>query len=105
MSALSILFLFLFFAMLFITYIIVRRGWLDVMTASGLCAVVSVFTLLGFSLSRENEVSLLYAMVVAVAIGLIFTGAIVAMASFFRANEPEAMEKAYLSKNRPPSSE
>lgn len=104
MTALSILFLLLFFMMLFITYVIIRRSWLDLPTASGLCLVVSIFTLIGFSLSRENEVSMMHAGLVAVFGGLIFTGAIVAMASFFRANEPDEMKKAYLTKNQPPSS-
>lgn len=105
MNALSIIFLAVFFLILFITYIIVRRGWLDLTTAGGLCAVVSIFALIGFGLSREPALGLALAIPVALIIGLIFTGAIIAMAAFFRANAPGEAEKAYLSRNRPPSSE
>ncbi len=104
MNALSMLFLFIFFLMLFFTYIIVRRGWLDLKTSVGLCAVVSIFSLIGFGLSREPALAFGHAILAALAVGLIFTGAIVAMASFFRVNEPGEAEKAYLSRTKPPSS-
>ncbi|KAB2906251.1 MAG: hypothetical protein KJ064_24620 [Anaerolineae bacterium] len=104
MNALSILFLLIFFLILFLTYVIVRRGWLDLTTSAGLCAVMSIFTLIGFGLSREPALALVHAILAAVVIGLIFTGAIIVMASFFRVNEPGEAEKAYLSRNKPPSS-
>ena len=95
MSILGIIFLVIFCLVLFGTYIVIRRGLLNLRTAGGLCAVGTVTALIAFGLAEDLQ--LLHALAVGIVVGLIFSGAVVVMAAFFLANQPPAEMDAYLS--------
>lgn len=96
---LSALFLAIFCITLFAAYIIIRRELLDIRTAGLLCAALSSSALFAFGVVRELQ--MLHTVAVAVAVGLGFTLVVVAMAAFFKANQPPDADAIL----KPPSSD
>lgn len=93
MSAIGIIFLILFCAVIFSSYIIIRRDWMRTQVVGGLCAALSFTSILAFGLAED--LGIVHAVVAALIVSLIFTGAMVAMAVFFAKNQPQDIE-AYL---------
>ncbi|MFP4321043.1 MAG: hypothetical protein ACLFTK_01170 [Anaerolineales bacterium] len=93
MSGLGIIFLAVFMLALLGTYIGVRRELLALPVAGLVCAAMTVGALFGFGITQDLE--LLHSTLMAVFIGLSFTGVILLMAAFFLANQPEELD-AYL---------
>ena len=85
-TLLSAVFLAIFCIALFAAYIIIRRNLLDIRTAGLLCAALSSSSLFAFGVVRELQ--MLHTVAVAGVIGLGFTFVVVAMAAFFKANQP-----------------
>jgi len=98
MNGLAIFFLLLFCLVLFASYLAIRRSLLTIRTVGGLCAAGASSTLFAFSLAAE--LGLLHALITGVVVGLIFSGAVVAMAAFFQFNQPGNELETYLSEQR-----
>ena len=97
MNAFALIFLALFCVTIFTSYIVIRRGLMRTQVAGSLCAVVSVTCLFAFGIA--DDLLIPHALITALLIGLLFTGAGVAMATFFRVNQPASLE-AYLPEDR-----
>lgn len=100
MSGLGILFLAIFSVTLFVTYITVRRSFLRPQPAGLLCAAICMAALFAFGMAEDLQV--LHALVLGIAIGLVFTSAIIIMAAFFQANQLSEREKAILTDKKTP---
>lgn len=91
----SVVFLVLFGLTLFASYIIIRREWMRLTVIGGLCAVLTVTSIMLYGLTKEDRLSLGHSVIAGLAVGLGFTGAMLAMAVFFLRNQPDEL-KAYL---------
>ena len=91
MSFFGMVFLLLFGATLFGMYLAIRRGLIETRIAASLGAVISIVAL--FAYGMAEDLSLGHALISALLVGLIFSGAAAIMATFFKVNEPGALEK------------
>ena len=91
MSGQALIFFVLFALTLVGTYLGVRRGWAPTRAIAALGAVLSILTMVLFSLGQEN--TLLQALIVGVLLGGVFTAATVAVATFFRNAERQPRPK------------
>jgi len=81
----SLIFLVLFAVITFLVYLAVRRGWLT-LTVGGVIGGIANCTFFAlYSLAQNNGI--VRALVVGLVVGLLFTGATVIMAAYFRQNE------------------
>jgi hypothetical protein len=80
------------------SYIGVRRSLLDLRTAAMLCTMGSIGAMVGFGLTQN--LGLGYALVVGLAVGIVFTVALMVMASFFQNNQPSAQEMEALGRKK-----
>lgn len=85
----GIIFLVLFGVTLFSAYITIRRGWAETFFVGSVTAVLSILFIVLFALISEHT-SAGQAIFAGLVVGLGFTGATVAIATFFKANQPPA---------------
>jgi hypothetical protein len=88
MSAISAVFIFIFFATLITSYIIIRRGLMKFSTAGWIATVINVVVLTGFGITRE-DVELWLALIGGAVVGIAITGTMLSMAAFFKSNQPQ----------------
>jgi len=87
MTAAGVVFLALFAITLATLYLAVRRAWAPTLSLALAGGVLSMAFVMAFAFTNEN-VYTAQAVMAGVVVGLGFTGAVIAIASFFRANEP-----------------
>lgn len=87
MQAAGVVFLALFAITLAALYIAVRRAWAPTLTLMLVGGVLSMAFVMAFAFTNEN-VYTAQAILAGVVVGLGFAGAAVAIARFFRVNEP-----------------
>lgn len=92
-SAVGAFFLAVFFLSLVGFYVAIRRELLTPLSAGALCAVISSVSLVMFGVIDDGIDDGL-ALTGGLLVGLIFTGMMVTMASYFRNNQPETL-RAY----------
>jgi hypothetical protein len=84
----SIIFLALFGLSTVLTYLAIRRGWTRALPGASLGAVANSVFLMLYALVKGNL--FLAALIIGVALGLLFTVLTVSIALFFRNNPPGA---------------
>lgn len=87
-TGLGIVFLFVFFASVVGFYIVIRRQLMPLRDSAGLATVINVGSAVAVGLSSEN-VDATLAVMGGIVVGLLFTGTMVTMATFFQNNQPE----------------
>ncbi|MCB9437050.1 MAG: hypothetical protein H6673_08690 [Anaerolineales bacterium] len=88
LTSLGVIFLVIFFASLVGFYIVIRRQLMPLRDAGGLAMVINVGSAVAVGLSSDNVDGTL-AIIGGMAIGALFTGAMIIMATFFQNNQPE----------------
>lgn len=88
LTGLGVFFLVVFFASLVGFYIVIRRQLMPLRDAGGLALVINIGAAVAVGLSSDNVDGTL-AIVGGIAIGALFTGAMITMATFFQNNQPE----------------
>lgn len=90
LTGLGFFFLIIFFVNLVGFYIVIRRQLMGLRDAGGLAVVISVGSAVAVGLSSENVDGVL-AIIGGIVIGLLFSGAMITMATFFQNNQPETL--------------
>ena len=86
------LFLVLFAVTLFVTYLAVRRAWTSTVYAGALSAILSMTFVILYAVTAQDT-STAQAVFAGILVGLGFSAATVAIASFFRTNERPAQAR------------
>ncbi len=81
----SIIFLILFVVTTFLVYVAIRRGWLTIPVSAVVGGIANVTFFSLYSISQNNDFGRV--ILVGPLMGLVFTGATVAAAAFFRQND------------------
>lgn len=92
MSIFGAIFLGLFGLTLFAAYIVIRRNLLNIRSTGLLCAAITSSALFAFGVVEDLQ--LLHSFVVALVLGLGFSGAVIVMAAFFKNNQAPELEAA-----------
>jgi nitrate/nitrite transporter NarK len=88
MTPTALIFFVLFGLTIFVTYMAVRRSWAPTRIVTIAGAILSIITMVMFSLGQGNTIA--QALVVGFLVGSIFAAAAVSIASFFRSSEARA---------------
>jgi hypothetical protein len=84
------IFFVLFAAVLIGTYLSIRRGWASPGITAGVSIIMSITSMIMVSLAQGNPV--IWAVIVGILVGGLFSGATLAVAWYFHSNELRAQQ-------------